>query len=279
MLTIGLLHPGAMGASVGAALVAAGHCVRWAAAGRSEATRKRAARAKLLEADDVALVVRESEWIVCVCPPDAARDVAEQVLAAGFRGLYVDANAIAPQTARAIGELIEDGGADFVDAGVVGPPAWSSDTTHLHLAGVRAEEVAAAFAGTNVEARVLPGDAGAASALKMAFAGWSKGSTALLANVWALAREAGVHQELLAEWEKFAPDLPGRLRAALPASAPKAWRFAGEMNEIAETYEAAGLPGGFHRAAAEVYQRLASFKDESATVSSDAVADRLRKRG
>ena len=98
MLTVGILNPGAMGASVGAALAAAGHRVLWSAAGRSEATRKRAARAALIEVADLAAVVRESAWIVSVCPPAAAPEVAEQVRSAGFGGLYVDANAISPQT-------------------------------------------------------------------------------------------------------------------------------------------------------------------------------------
>src|SRR2546421_8577827 len=122
MTTIGLLHPGEMGASVGRAARANGHRVLWASEGRGPDTAARAAGAGLEDAGTLRALGSASDVVLSVCPPHAAGDVARGVAAAGFRGLYVDGNAVAPATARALGTLIEKAGATFVDGGIVGPP-------------------------------------------------------------------------------------------------------------------------------------------------------------
>ena len=121
--------------------------------------------------------------------------------------------------------------------------------------------------------RVIDGGAGAASALKMCFAGWTKGTSALLLAVTALAAAEGVDDALASEWAISLPDLPARAAATAKGASPKAWRFVGEMEEISSTYVAAGLPDGFHLAAAETYRRLAGFKDRPADLA--AVIDAL----
>src|SRR6185295_5044450 len=161
--TIGLLHPGEMGAAVGAVLRGHGHRVLWASAWRSGDTRSRAEAAGLEDTGSLEELVRRSEIILSVCPPHAALEVAGSV--SGFRGLFVDANAIAPATAREVEGVVVAGGADCVDGGIVGPAA---------------ESVAALFAGSLLDARVVSGDVGTASALKMAYAAWTKGTAALL---------------------------------------------------------------------------------------------------
>jgi 3-hydroxyisobutyrate dehydrogenase-like beta-hydroxyacid dehydrogenase len=274
-LTVGLVHPGAMGATVGAAAVSNVRRVLWASEGRSEATRKRASGAGLEDAVTLRALVGGSDLIVSVCPPGSALDLAREIATFGYTGIYVDANAVSPRTAREIAGLFDGTEADFVDGGIVGPPAARAGTTRLHLSGERASEVARCFAVGPFEVFVVEGSAGSASALKMAFAAYTKGTTALLASIYAVARAEGVESQLIREWEKFLPDLPARLRAGVPGGALKAWRFVGEMKEIASTFEAVGLPGGFHRAAAEVYEKLSSFKDASESPSVDAVADRL----
>jgi 3-hydroxyisobutyrate dehydrogenase-like beta-hydroxyacid dehydrogenase len=110
----------------------------------------------------------------------------------------------------------------------------------------------------------MPGAAGAASALKMCYAAYTKGTAALLLAVRALAEAEGVTPTLLAEWDRSQPGLADRSQAAARGTGAKAWRFAGEMHEIADTFAAAGLPDGFHRAAAELYGRLAPLKDAPA---------------
>lgn len=259
--TIGLVAPGEMGAAVAAAVTAADARVVWASHGRSEDTRRRAAGAGLEDVGDLADLVAASDVLLSICPPHAAAEVAEEVAAHGFRGCYLDANAVAPDTARTIDATVARGGAAFVDGGIVGGPPRAAGTTRLYLAGDDARDVAALFGGGPLEAVVLAGDVPSASALKMAFAGWTKGSAALLLAVRALAAAEGVEDDLLAEWSRSLPDLTGRSDRAAASGARKGWRWIGEMDEIAASMEAAGLPGAFHAAAAEVYRRLAPLRD------------------
>lgn len=261
MTTIGLLHPGEMGSSVGAAGRAAGARVLWSSEGRSASTRTRASADGLEDVPTLAVLVGESDVIVSVCPPDAATDVARAVSALSFSGIYVDANAVSPGTAREVGAIVEKAGATYVDGGIIGPPARSRGTTRLYLSGEAARRVAALFEASALEAIAVEGGAGAASAVKMAYAAWTKGSAALLLAVRALAAAEGVEAALLAEWKRSQPDLPGRSEAAAKGNSPKAWRFVGEMDEIAATFAGAGLPDGFHRAAAEIYRRMEGYKD------------------
>jgi len=259
--TIGVLHPGEMGASLGAAAAAGGAEVVWCDDGRSDATRGRADAEGLQRVDDLRALVDASDLIISICPPAAAVGVASAVAALGFGGLYLDANAVSPETARDIEGVVTAGGARFIDGGVVGPPARSAGGTILYLSGTDAGEVASAFEESVLEAQVVGERAGEASAVKMAFAAWTKGSAALLLAVRALAEGEGVSEGLLHAWSRFGPDLDDRARATAAATGPKAWRFTGEMEEIADTFEAAGLPSGFHRAAAEIYQRMVPFKE------------------
>jgi 3-hydroxyisobutyrate dehydrogenase-like beta-hydroxyacid dehydrogenase len=248
--TIGLLHPGEMGAAVGQCLTGAGHTVLWVPDGRSAATRARAAAAGLEECGWAEMSAR-SDVIVSVCPPGAALDVARA--AAGFGGLYLDANAVSPDTASEVAAIVTAGGAGYVDGGIVGPPPLAPGNTRLYLSGPRAAEVQALFGGTNLDARVVP-PPGTASAVKMAYASWTKGSAALLLAARALARAEGVEPVLLEEWGLSQPGLEKRWEGAAGAAAAKGWRWVAEMEEIAATMAAAGLPEGFHQAAAEIYR-------------------------
>ena len=250
---IGLLHPGDMGAAVGRCLTGRGHEVLWASEGRGPDTAARAKAAGLADAGTIAALAARAEVIISVCPPHAALDVAWAVH--GFGGLYVDANAVSPGTAREVARLICESGGRYVDGGIIGPPPEKPDVTRLYLSGDDAEQVAALFAGTPLDARVISGSATAASAVKMAYAGWTKGTAALLLSVRALAREQGVEDALLAEWALSQPGLDARSEGAARSAAAKGWRWVGEMEEIGATMSAAGLPDGFHQAAAEIFRR------------------------
>jgi 3-hydroxyisobutyrate dehydrogenase-like beta-hydroxyacid dehydrogenase len=267
-----------MGAVVAECLRAGGARVVWPSAGRSEASRQRARAAGLEDLGALANVVAVSDVVLSVCPPGSATEVARLVAAARFGGLYVDANAVAPGTAREVGEIVGAAGADFVDGGIIGPPPRQAGVARLYLAGPRAGEVGALFKGSALEAIVLAGDVGTASALKMAYAAWTKGSSALLLAVRALAIREGVDDALRAEWERSQPGLDARSEAALAGNARKAWRFVGEMEEIAATFAAAGLPAGFHQACAAVYDRLGSYKDAPETPPMAAAAAKLGVR-
>ena len=273
--TIGVLHPGEMGVTVGASACAGGSRVLWASEGRSAQTRERAAAAGLEDAKTLESLVAASGVILSVCPPHSAVDLARHVAAQGFSGVYVDGNAVSPGTAREIGRIIERGGATFVDGGIIGPPARARGTTRLYLSGEQAGPIASLFAQGPLEAIAMDGEPGAASALKMAYAAYTKGTSALLVSIRALAIRAGVDQALLDEWALSQKDLGARSERAAGETARKAWRFTGEMAEIAATFDDAGLPDGFFRAAGEIYESLAGYKDAPSMPSVAEVAKAL----
>ena len=251
MSVVGILNPGEMGAAFGAVLRDAGHSVLWASSGRSEATRARAADAGLDDAGSPEELVARCEVVLSICPPHAALELVESL--PPFDGIFVDANAIAPETARRVGAAAAERGARFVDGGIVGSPPTCSEP-RLYLAGVDAAQVAALFAGTPVQSRVLSGPPGDASAVKCAFAAWTKGSAALLLAIRDFARAEGVEPALLEEWASSLPELEARSEAAQRSADAKGWRWTGEMEEIAAAFAAQGLPAGFHEAAAAVYR-------------------------
>ena len=276
MTNLGILHPGQMGISVAASAKNSGCTVYWVGAGRSAQSHARAEQQGLTDARTMAEFCRKSEIIVSICPPHAAEEVAAEVMAQGFQGIYVDANAIAPLRAKNIASQISSGGATFVDGGIVGGPAWKPGTTWLYLSGSAAAEVAAAFVAGPLGVVIMGEEIGKASALKMCYAALTKGTTALLTATFGAASELGVLDELMAEWGRDGAKTGQENERKVREVTAKAWRFTGEMDEIAATFAAAGMPAGFHQAAAEIYQRLAEFKDTSATPSIDAVLAALQ---
>lgn len=275
--TIAVLHPGNMGVTIGAAAATSGARVVWVSEQRSQSTRERAARAGFGEIKNLAEAVRESDVILSVCPPHAALDVAVSVAKHKFNGIYIDANAISRTTAVEVGQIVTSGGASFVDGGIIGPPVSKPGTTRLYLSGPRAEEAAEIFSRSMLDARVIGEAAGAASALKVVYAAWTKCTDALLLSIRTLATVEGVDSALVAEWQLSQPELERRCARAAGVATPKAWRYVGEMEEIAATFATAGLPTGFHKAAAEICQRLTVFKDQTEPpLTVRAVVDRLR---
>jgi 3-hydroxyisobutyrate dehydrogenase-like beta-hydroxyacid dehydrogenase len=249
---VGLLFPGEMGAEVGAAARAE---VVWASEGRSAATRARAEAAGLRDVGSLAELVATSEIVLSVCPPALAEDVAGAVAAAGFEGLFVEANAVSPARAERIAAMLESAGARTVDGGIIGGTGL-----HLYLSGDRADSgrVAALFDGTAVDAIVLDAGIGAASALKMAFGGWNKIGIALVAQAYAIARAYGVEDALATE---------GVPAERIARAAPKAWRWAPEMDEVAETCGRLGLPDRTARGAADLYRRWSHHRDRPAELA------------
>lgn len=275
---IGFLHPGAMGVSLAATAIRGGHEALWASAGRSAATAARADEHGLVDAGTLEALSAGAAVIVSICPPDAAEDVAAAVAATGFRGTFVDANAIAPARMVRIAAALGGQGIDVVDGGVIGGPAWTPGTW-LHLAGARAAEVAALFGAGPLATHVLGPDVGTASALKMVYAARTKGTTALLLAVLGAAERLGVRGALEAQWEADAAGSTAEAHDRARRSTRKAWRFAGEMDEIATTFAAAGMPSGFHEAAAEVYRSLAGLKDVASLPGLDEVLAALAGPG
>lgn len=275
---VGILHPGMMGISVAATIQNGGHTVYWASEGRAEQTRQRAERHNLEDAGSLRELCSKVEVIICVCPPHAAETVAGQVLSQSFRGTYVDANAIAPQRTLQIAQMMEAAGVSFVDGGIVGLPTAHPGETWLHLSGEKADEIAALFAAGPIETNVMGPAVGQASALKMCYAAYTKGSTALLSAVLAAAEAMGVRQQLERQWANHWPGFAEETHNRIRNVTAKAWRFTGEMREIAAAFQQAGMPGGFHQAAEEVYQRLGHYKGAPTKPTLEEILDSLQKK-
>lgn len=264
-IRLGILHPGEMGISIAASAQDARHTVFWVSAGRSEETIDRAKQFKLIDAKNVANLCEECEIIISVCPPQAADDVANQVVEHNFSGLYVEANAISPQRSENIGKAMTSAGISYVDGGIIGPPAWRSGATCLYLCGEDAEHVSRLFEKGPLSTHVLGENVGDASALKMCFAAYTKGSTALLCSILAAAENLGVRDALNTHWSRNGSDFADQASRRVQGVTAKAWRFVAELEEIAATFEAAGVPGGAQSTAAEIYRRLAYFKNAKTT--------------
>jgi len=269
--TVCILHPGEMGSAVGRAALSGGARVLWVSSGRGETTLSRAREAGLEDVRTLGDALAASGIVLSVCPPHAALAVAEEVAGARYSGVFVDANAISPDTARRIGEVVGRGGARFVDGGIIGPPPEDPARTRVYLAGPEAGRVASLFDGTALSAVVLDAPAGAASAVKMCYAAWTKGTAALLTSIRALARAEGVETALADEWRISQPDLFRLLDRAV-GNSRKAWRWVGEMEEVAATFADAGLPAGFGQASAEVFARLEAFKYARGAALEDVLA-------
>jgi 3-hydroxyisobutyrate dehydrogenase-like beta-hydroxyacid dehydrogenase len=272
---IGVLHPGMMGICVAASVQNSGHDVYWASEGRSRQSRERAEKYKLIDAGSLAALCETCAAIISVCPPHAAEEVAEQVLLQGFQGLYLDVNAIAPQRTVRIGQAMTAAGVEFVDGGIIGFPVWERGKTWLYLSGEKARESAALFSGGPLETSAVGGDIGKASALKMCYAAYTKGTTALLCAILATAEALGVRGELETQWSRDWPDFGEQAGERVRNVTAKAWRFAGEMAEIAATFRSAGLPGEFHAAAEMIYRRMSGFKDAPSIPSLEEVLETL----
>ena len=261
MASVGILHPGQMGIVLAASAKLSGNRVYWASEGRSVVSIKRAQDAGLEDAVTLRALCQRVEILLSVCPPEFAEILAKQVLDAGFRGTYVDANAISPERVKKIALSMTAAGVDFVDGGIIGLASLEDGETWLHVSGGGAARIAECFAGGPVTVDVMEGEVGRASALKMCYAGYNKGSIALAGAVAAAAHRLGVYDALTKQWDRKGPGTKS-LEGKLLRAAPKAWRWVGEMHEISDTLQSAGVPEGFHRAAAEVYERLRAMKDE-----------------
>lgn len=251
---VGLVSPGEMGSAIGRELVSAGRTVLRASRGCSGKSFARAHRAGLTDVGEVDDLLRSCSVVLSVVPPHAALETARSVQ--GFRGLYIDANAISPETAARVMAAIEDEGGVAVDGGIVGLPPGQPGGTRLYLSGREARTAREVFAGTGIDVISLDGDASSASALKMTYAALTKGGIAMLLAAHDTARALGVLDALEDEWRRSRPESLAQLAPARAVASEKGWRWISEMEKIARTFRSAGSPDGFHRAAAEVFQAV-----------------------
>ncbi|KNB53510.1 DUF1932 domain-containing protein [Streptomyces caatingaensis] len=264
--TVGLLHPGSMGAAFAAQLRSQGTPVLWCRTGRSNASRQRADCAGIETVDDLGELLRRVDVVLSLCPPEAAENVAAQVGALGFRGgTYIEANAITPLRVRRIADRLPH--AVVVDGAVVGSPPLGGKQPTLYLSGPseHVAQVEALFRGTDIRPRRLGEEIGKASALKLAYSSYQKASRVLAAVAYGLADSHGVADELL----EIASKRSGSYLAEtdyIPKTAARAWRWGPELGDAADLLAEAGLPDHLMRAATEVLHLWESARGRTLTV-------------
>ncbi|MFD8391179.1 DUF1932 domain-containing protein [Streptomyces sp. NPDC059680] len=264
MTTLGILHPGSMGAAIAAEARCSGAEVLWCPIGRSATSRARAERYGLTPVRALSEMAERADIILSLCPPAVAEDVARDVAACSYARIYVDGNAVSPATMANISAILLRSGATVVDGSVIGSPPSDSKSPRFYLSGPAEAlpAVARLFDGSAVQARALTGGVGQASALKLSYSSYQKASRALAAVAYALASDHGVEAELL--------DIAaGRTTSYLtettyfPKVAARSWRWGPEMREAAHALEEAGLPSDLANAAAAVMERWSGLKDAS----------------
>jgi 3-hydroxyisobutyrate dehydrogenase-like beta-hydroxyacid dehydrogenase len=277
-MAVGIVSPGAMGSALGAALARGGHQVLATLDGRSPRTRELARRAPFELVSDLAALVTACDVVLSVVPPGSALATARGIAAAaaqtGRRPLVADLNAIAPETAQAVAALIGEAGLELVDGSISGPPPWQQGTTRVYLSGARAG-VIAALTLDGVDVRIVGGEVGAASAVKMCTASVYKGTSLLLTHALVTARAHGVLADVVGDLSVDFGDLIAAADRNIARSAAKARRFVAEMQEIAATQASAGLPPAVFSAIAEAYDAISRSTAGQATPEQAAGADRL----
>jgi putative dehydrogenase len=257
---VAVIAAGMMGSGIGGRLAQNGIEVRTSLAGRGEATSKRAKAAGMKDVSDEEIAA--CDFILSIVPPGEAQGLAERLAPAlrvsAKRPIYVDCNAVNPATVLRIARTIEETGAVFVDGGIIGgPPTPGSKGTRLYVSGPEAARVAE-LEKYGLEVPVQAGPIGAASAMKMSYAGITKGFTALGAAMMLAASRAGTTDALRAELSSSQPALHGWLTRQMPRMYSKAYRWVAEMEEIAGFVGEDPAAAQFFQAAARLYERIAA---------------------
>lgn len=256
--TIGLLSPGDMGHAIGARLRQHGLRVLTNLTGRSPRSTKLTAKAGIIDVADDRALVQEADILLSILVPSEATACAERIATAlratSTRLLFADCNAIAPRTVQAMQDIITTAGAEFVDVGIIGGPPRKDDAgPRLYASGPQAEQFATLKA-YGLDIRVLGPTIGQASGLKMCYASLTKGLTALATEALTAGKALGLSDALAAELQSSQPVLYRMFQGGVPAMPPKAYRWVGEMEEIARTFADLGLPPHMLEGAAAIYR-------------------------
>src|ERR1700720_2767133 len=274
MAVIGVIAQGMMGAGVGRRLHESGATVRTLLSGRSRASAERAEKAGMIAAANARELLTGADFFLSILPPGEAEALAQH-LAPALKALdrkpvYVDCNAVSPQTAIRIGEIVAPTGAQFVDGGIIGGPPRPGYSPTIYASGPTAGQTAV-LRDWGIDWRVIDGPIGAASGLKMSYAGITKGTTAIAAAMLLGAARFGCGEALIAELSKSQPDMLKRMRGSLPGMYDKAYRWVGEMEEIAAFQEANKPSADMYAAIARLYEFLAAAEAEDKPAADNAI--------
>jgi L-threonate 2-dehydrogenase len=274
-VTVALIGAGEMGSAVGRRLHEMGARVITELKGRSEQSARRVADAGLEVIGDDQLLVSEAKFVLSIVPPGVAFAVAERLRGPLSRSspkpIFVECNAVAPKTVRRIGTMLSETGCGFVDAGIIGGPPPTNNLIkgpRFYACGPHAQ-MFARLAQHGLDIAVLEAPIGAASALKLSYAGLTKGFTALGAAMIGAAAREHLADALRAELARSQPDMLVRLERFVPAMFTKAHRWVAEMEEIADFTGEEAMGAEIYQGAARLYERIA------AEFESDPAGERL----
>src|SRR5947207_11674488 len=261
MAVIAIIAQGTMGAGVGRRLSESGAEVRTLLTGRSPASAERARAAGMAAAADEHALLAGADFFLSILPPDQAEPLARQMAPAlsalAEKPVYVDCNALSPQTVQQVAAVVAPTGADFVDAGIIGGPPRPGYSPHIYASGPAVAKTAT-LRDWGIDWRVIDGPVGAASGLKMSYAGITKGTTAIAAAMLLGAARFGCGEALIAELTQSQPQMLARMRSNIPGMYDKAYRWVGEMDEISEFLEENPPSRDIYAAVAQLYDFLAS---------------------
>jgi L-threonate 2-dehydrogenase len=273
-ITVAIMAQGTMGAGVGKRLHERGATVKTLLSGRSEASAGRAKAAGMTPAADERDLLQGADYFLSILPPDQAEGLAAR-LAPALQSLprkpvYVDCNAVSPQTAARIAGIVEPAGAAFVDGGIIGGPPRESYSPAIYASGPEAERTKP-IAEYGIDWRVIDGPVGAASGLKMSYAGITKGTTAIAAAMLLGAARFGCAEALIAELSSSQPEMLKRMQRGIPGMYDKAYRWVGEMQEISDFLDANAPSAEMYRGIARLYDFLAAAEAEGQKPDGNAI--------
>lgn len=273
-ITVAVMAQGTMGAGVGKRLSERGATVKTLLSGRSEASANRARAAGMAQAADERDLLQGADYFLSILPPDQAERLASQLAPAlqslGRKPVYVDCNAVSPQTAERIAGIVEPTGAAFVDGGIIGGPPREGYSPAIYASGPQAERTKP-IADYGVDWRVIAGPVGAASGLKMSYAGITKGTTAIAAAMLLGAARFGCAEALIAELSSSQPEMLGRMKKSIPGMYDKAYRWVGEMEEISDFLDANAPSSDMYKGIARLYEFLAAAEAEDRNADENAI--------
>jgi 3-hydroxyisobutyrate dehydrogenase-like beta-hydroxyacid dehydrogenase len=271
--TVAIIAQGAMGSAVGKRLVECGLQVMTSLAGRSEASAKRAAAAGMMPVSDQEIA--RADYFLSIVPPSEALSLAKKIAAligpSNKKPIFVDCNAVSPPTKIKIGNYITNAGSPFIDVGIIGLPPRAGYGGPAMIASGPETAQFVPLGEFGLKIRAIDGPIGAASAVKMSYAGITKGITALGSMMMLAATRGGVANELRAELERSHPAFVANFTRAVPDMFGKAYRFVGEMEEIADFAGEDKAAKQMYLAFADFYRRIAvdfeGKKDETAVLA------------
>ena len=253
---VAILSPGDMGGGVGRVLVESGRDVITSLSGRSLRTKRLAKEAGILDVSSLEDVVSSASLVLSILVPSEAEslahNVAESIKKVRAKTVFIDCNAVSPATSIRMGAEISGAGGRYIDASIIGTPPGKGDPPRFYTSGIHAE-LMDELDGLGIVVRRINADIGAASAIKMCYAGFTKGTSALSIGILMMAEFLGVAKELSNEMSESQPAGLQRMKEEIPGLPVKARRWVGEMEEIAATFRSPALPSGFHEAAADIY--------------------------